>query len=225
MSVSSSGVAEASRDGLAAIVLAAGASRRMGRARNKLLESVAGRPMIAWPVAAFLDAGIERVTVALGHEADAVREALASFGDTLDFVTCPDWREGMGRTIASAVAGGAVLGSDRAALTWEGLFLSVGDLPGLRAEVVLRLIEARAREARSAASLDDGIWVPTAAGRRGHPVLFGAAHADRLVALQGDVGARELIRAAGARVRAVEVGTDAILHDVDTPEDLDRIRG
>ncbi|MBY0400872.1 nucleotidyltransferase family protein [Myxococcota bacterium] len=201
--------------GVVAIVLAAGRSARMGSERNKLVEEVAGRPLVAWPVDALLEAGIERVIVVTGFEAERVRAAL---GERLcSFVDHAGWAEGMGSSLACAVR--AVLAGPTRP---DAILISVGDLPGLRAEHVATVLAA-ARDA-SGRIPAERIVLPTHAGRRGHPVSFGSDWFDALAQLAGDEGARSLLRAHPDRIVEVEVADAGCLRDVDTPDDLNAAR-
>lgn len=193
------------------LVLAAGASTRMGAARNKLLERVGGRPLVAWPVAALSATTIESVFVVLGHEAANVRAALVNDEDNkLRFVTYFDWARGVGDSIAFGVESILAAGSP------SGIVISVGDLPGLRPSIVKTLLAAFAQYAE-----DNAICLPEHAGRDGHPVIFGRAHFNALRQLSGDRGARGLVEAHTENVHRVPVDTDAILRDVDTPAALE----
>lgn len=191
--------------GVVGLVLAAGSSSRMGGDRNKLLEPVGGRPLVAWPVEAMRAAGVDPVLVVTGHDSEALRIALAGCG--CRFVSHAGWPEGMGSSIARGARAAGQLDA-------EGLLVCVGDLPGLRAFHVTQILEAfSGREA---------IVVPVHEGRRGHPVLFGAAFLDALGALEGDVGARPVLDSHPEAIVEVDVGSDAVLRDVDTPTELAR---
>lgn len=197
-----------------AIVLAAGASRRMGEGRNKLLEAIEGRAIVARVVDAFLEAGTRRVVVVVGYEAARVRDALAG-RDRVEFVPNPDWSDGMGHSLAAGARAWLADGGTDA----PGVFVAVGDLPGLASDVIEALCAAHATSSSPRA-----IFVPTHAGRDGHPVLFGRAHLPALAALGGDRGARSIVEANAAHVHRVPVDTDRILRDVDTPDELTRAR-
>jgi len=217
---------------IAAIVLAAGDSSRMGPERNKLLESIDGRPLVAWPVDALLEAGIDPVVVATGFEAERVREALG--GRPCRFVHHAGWAEGMGSTLARVVgalleaapaaiaeSAGPTLPAPRTPPTLPGLdavLVCVGDLPALRSAHV-RAVVAAAREPDGGIAADR-IVVPVHAGRSGHPVLFGAAHLPALARLRGDEGGRSILAANRGSVRRLELEDDAILRDVDTPAEM-----
>jgi molybdenum cofactor cytidylyltransferase len=201
-------------EGYVALVLAAGASRRMGEGRNKLLEEIEGEALVVRVVDAFLAAGVRRVVVAVGYEAERVRSALAG-RPGVAFVSNPAWREGMGRSLAAGVRSLDIDGGEPV----SGVLVTVGDLPRLPTEAVLAVLDAHRADPSPRA-----ICLPTHAGRDGHPVLFGAAHFSALAALEGDRGARAIVEANAEHVRRVPVDSDRILRDVDTPEELARAR-
>jgi molybdenum cofactor cytidylyltransferase len=194
------------------LVLAAGASTRMGAERNKLLVEIGGRALVERVVDTLVEAGVERVVVVLGHEAAAVR---ARLGDRagVEYLEHPGWREGMGSSLAAGARHVVASASDAAIL------VCVGDLPALTAGAVRAVVQAHRGSGRV-----DAICVPTHDGRPGHPVLFGAAWSDALGHLSGDRGARALIEAAGASVVRVPLADPGILEDVDSPADLARWR-
>ena len=199
---------------VAAIVLAAGRSARMGPERNKLVEPIAGRPLVAWPVDALLEAGVERVFVVVGFEAERVREAL--HGRACRFVEHAAWPEGMGRSLARGMH--ALLAE---APLPEAVLVCVGDLPGLRAEDVEAVVDAARSNGPSGAQPGgpfdpERIVVPVFAGRRGHPVCFGARHFEALARCSGDEGARAVLERESARLIRVERSSDSILRDADT---------
>lgn len=201
-------------EGYVALVLAAGASRRMGEDRNKLLEEIDGEALVVRVVDAFPAAGVRRVLVVVGHEAERVRSALAG-RPGVELVSNPAWREGMGGSLAAGMRSLAVDGGEPV----SGVLVTVGDLSELPSEAVERVLEAHHADPSPRA-----ICLPTHAGRDGHPVLFGADHYATLAALGGDRGARAIVEANAEDVRRVPVESDRILRDVDTPEELARAR-
>lgn len=211
---------------VAGIVLAAGRSSRMGPERNKLVEPIAGRPLVAWPVDALLEAGVDPVLVVTGFEAERVQSALG--GSSCRFVRHERWSEGMGSSLARGMRELLALA------LWpplEAVLVCVGDLPGLRAEHVTRVIEA-ALEARAAPDTNDekstipptALVVPTHATRRGHPVLFGSRYFADLARVTGDEGARSILIQNKHSVNLFELDSPAILADIDTPVDLAEAR-
>ena len=188
---------------VAAIVLAAGRSTRMGSA-NKLLCEVAGAPIVRHVAAAALGSRARHVLVVTGHQAEAVRAALA--GLTVTFVANPDYASGL---MSSLKAGIAALPGGIA-----GALVALGDMPLLRPADFDRLIEAFLAAGTS------NIIVPVHGGRRGNPVLWSRRFFPDLMAIEGDVGARHLIGRYGEAVAEVPVDGKAVLVDIDTPEAL-----
>lgn len=191
---------------VAALVLAAGASTRMGGA-NKLLVDVEGRSMLLHVLEAVQSSRVQATVVVLGHERERVAQALRGRG--LIEVYNPDHGRGLGSSLACGVA----------ALPerCEGVIVCLGDMPRVRAEHLNRLIDA----------FEGGceICVPVHAGRRGNPVLWGRRFFPDLRAAEGDVGGRVLLERHPACVCEVPMADDAVLTDVDSPEALRRLRG
>lgn len=192
---------------IAAVILAAGLSSRMGR--NKLLiELDDGRPMIAHVADAAIEAGLKPVIVVTGHEAENVQGVLKGCA-----VTC----------VRNARYEGGLSESLKAGLTAlpesvDGALICLGDMPGVASGHMIRIVSAFAPE-KSAA-----ICVPTWRGRRGNPVLFARSFFAEMMALSGDVGARGLIKAHADQVIEVSMDDGAVLTDVDTDTDLKALR-
>jgi molybdenum cofactor cytidylyltransferase len=186
----------------AAVVLAAGLARRMGR--QKLLLDLNGKPVIRWSVEAVLPR-VDEVIVVTGHQEADVRAALA--GLAVRFARNPRPEDGQGSSIAAGIA--AVSPAARAAL------IALGDQPRLPAEIVPALLDAFAGGGAA-------IVAPVYRGTQGTPVVFGAAVFPELRALAGDVGARAVVRARPERVRLIDFDLP-VPDDVDTPEDYARL--
>lgn len=192
---------------VAAMVLAAGQSRRMGKA-NKLLEAIDGRTMVVAAVEAALAADVASVTVVTGHDAEAVKAALRD--KPVRFVHNPDYADGLSGSLKTAAA--------NAPENADAMIVLLGDMPDVSSSHVDRLIAAfNPLEGRS-------ICVPTANGKRGNPVLWAKRFLPEMLALRGDVGAKHLIGQNEDVVAEVEMGDVGILNDVDTPEALAAIR-
>ena len=187
----------------AAIVLAAGASRRMGPA-NKLLADVDGAPMVRRVVETVLDAVGEDVIVVTGHEPEKVGAALAGLPVTL--VRNPDHASGMSTSLKSGLS--ALPDGIAAAV------ICLGDMPLVTAGHIRDLIRAfDPVEGRA-------ICVPVHGRKRGNPVLWGAQFFGEMLHLSGDVGARHLLEDHADKVHEVIIEDDGVLFDVDTPERL-----
>jgi len=202
---------------VAGLVLAAGSSERMGPDRNKLVEEVDGRALVAIAVDALTGAGLDSVFVVTGSEAEAVEACLRD--RDVRFLHHEGWREGMGSSLAAGVRG--IL----AHAAVDGILVSVGDLPGLRSEWV-GAVRAAFEEAFRAGGEEGAaaLAVAARAGRHGHPVVFGSAYFEALTSLRGDRGGRAILEAARDRLVEVEIASDAIWRDVDTPAGLEAAR-
>jgi molybdenum cofactor cytidylyltransferase len=193
---------------VAALVLAAGQSRRMGQA-NKLLAPVDGRPMVAHAVDAMLASRADPVIVVTGHEAADVRAALGE--RAVVWAHNPDYAAGLSGSLA---AGLAALPADA-----EGVVIGLGDMSRITAAQIDRLIAAfNPLEGRA-------ICVPTVRGKRGNPVLFATRFVPEMRTIGGDVGARHLLGEHAEEVIEIELDDDAALLDIDTPEALAALIG
>lgn len=183
------------------ILLAAGASTRMGRPKQ-LLE-LAGRPLLVRVVEAALAGPVWPVVVVLGAHAEAIRPALARLPVLV--AENPAWAEGMASSIR---AGLATLRQFSRSL--DGTVIAPCDQPAFSAETLHRLIAAQ--QATGA-----GIVAARYAGRPGAPALFLRTHFPALAALTGEAGARGLLHGEAGPVATVDF--PELAHDLDTPED------
>jgi nicotine blue oxidoreductase len=187
--------------GIAGIVLAAGASARMGR--PKMLLPMGGGTLLSVVAQALLDGGLDDVVVVLGHDAEVVRRAARLPEDRrLRVVVNEDWASGMASSLRRGL---------EACAAADAALVALGDQPGITAERVRRIV--------SAWHPNSSLVIPTSGGRAGHPVLFGRALWDELRSLSGDVGGREVVKR--HLDQAVLVPAEP-LADLDTEEDLRR---
>jgi molybdenum cofactor cytidylyltransferase len=192
---------------IAAVVLAAGRSSRMAPA-NKLLTEVEGQAMVARAVDAALASQARPVFVVTGHDATRVRQAVA--GRDVTIVENPAYADGLS---ASLRAGLAALPADV-----DGAVFLLGDMPRVTASHVDRLLAAfNPAEGRA-------ICVPTWRAKRGNPVLWSSRFFPEMGALEGDTGARGLLRQHAEQICEVEMSDDGVLVDVDTPDALAALR-
>jgi molybdenum cofactor cytidylyltransferase len=185
---------------IAAVVLAAGASRRFGS--QKLLADLRGKPVVRWSVETVLEARPGEVIVVVGHEGDAVRAALD--GLEVRAVVNDLWPSGLSSSIRAGIA---ALGPDA-----DGVLIALGDQPGLHGGVVSALLDACSEGGKA-------IVVPSYRGERGHPVIFGSEIFPELLDLRGDRGARDVIARDPSRVTRVELDLPLPM-DVDTVAEL-----
>ncbi|HEY1961994.1 MAG TPA: molybdopterin-binding/glycosyltransferase family 2 protein [Rhizomicrobium sp.] len=187
---------------IAAVVLAAGASSRMGS--NKLLAEIGGAPMVRHVVEAAAASAASPVIVVTGKDAERVQVALAGCG--VRFVNNPEFSKGLSTSLKGGLK---ALPED-----CDGAVILLGDMPDVNAALIDKLIAAfNPTEGRA-------ICVATHAGKRGNPVLFARRFFAEMESIEGDVGARGLIGACPELVCDVEAESDAPLIDLDTPEAL-----
>jgi molybdenum cofactor cytidylyltransferase len=192
---------------VAAIVLAAGRSTRMG-GPNKLLAELNGRKLARIATERALASKAQEVIVVTGHQADLIEQALA--GLKVKFVRNPDFAAGL----ASSVKAGIAAVSSEA----DGAVVCLGDMPLIDAGLIDRLIEAFAPDRGQL------IVVPVAEGRRGNPVLWSRRFFKELMTLEGDIGARHLIAKHAEAVAEVPVEGEGAFLDIDTPQGLEIAR-
>ena len=188
---------------VAALVLAAGRSTRMG-AVNKMLAEIGGKPLVRIAAEQAVASHAHPVIVVTGHEREKVEAALN--GLPVRFVRNADYAEGLGTSLKAGIA--AV--PEEA----DAVVVCLGDMPQVDAALINRLIAAFDPE-RGAL-----VVVPSIDGRRGNPVVWSRRFFHDLMAIQGDVGARHLIGNYAEVVVEVPVAGEAALTDVDTPESL-----
>jgi CTP:molybdopterin cytidylyltransferase MocA len=182
----------------AAIVLAAGGSRRLGRPKQ-LLE-IDGVPLLRRAVETALATGPVHAVVVLGAESQRMRAALADL--RVEAVECPDWAEGMGASLRAGIT--------RMPVGADGALVVLCDQPALDSAHLASLV-ASWRESPACAVAS------RYAGVRGVPALLPRAWFGELAAARGDAGARELLR---GRANVREVVNEALARDIDLPGDV-----
>jgi len=184
------------------ILLAAGESRRMG-ATNKLTLPVDGRPLLRHAVETLLASRLRELVVVLGHEADRAKKLLKDVNATL--VDNEHYREGQ---MSSVHCGLAALADP-----CDGVMICLSDQPLLTSGDIDFLIDAFASRERGS------ILVPTYRGRRGNPIVL--ANEQRAAILGGgrNLGCKRLIERNPDLVTTVEIDSEHVVFDLDTPED------
>jgi len=190
---------------IAAVVLAAGLSSRMGT--NKLLQEWRGIPLLRWAVEAALKSDARPIIVVTGNDATRVEAVLK--GLDVRFVHNPNYREGLSTSLKAGIQ--AVPASA------DGAMVLLGDMPEVDATLLNRMV--------AAFSPPDGrsICVAMHDHRRGNPVLWARSFFAEIEALSGDEGAKRLFAAHEDLICEIEAGS-AVLRDIDTPEALAALR-
>lgn len=180
---------------VAAIVLAAGASRRLGS--PKQLQTLNGEALLQRAVRVAAEVECSPVIVVLGADAEKIRAA-CPLSDAVVVVN-GGWEEGMASSLCLGVETSRVLAKDA-----EGIVVMTCDQPAVTAAHLRKLMGT------------DSIVASRYAGRNGVPAFFPARDFDVLMKLQGDAGARELV----AFAEAVDLDGGEV--DIDTVADLEQ---
>ena len=192
---------------VAAVLLAAGRSTRMG-AVNKMLAEIGGKSLVRIAAEQAIASRAQPVIVVTGHERERVEAALK--GLPVRLVHNPNFSEGLGTSLKTGIA--SVPQEADAAI------VCLADMPQVDAALINRLIAAFDPE-RGAL-----VVLPSIDGRRGNPVVWSRRFFHDLMSIQGDIGARYLIGNYAEAVVEVPVSGDAALTDVDTPESLSAVK-
>jgi molybdenum cofactor cytidylyltransferase len=197
-------LAEGTEAPVPVVILAAGASRRLGE--PKQFVPFRGRSLLAHAIAMATAADCGPVLVVLGAGADALREEATGAGARV--VENPDWATGMASSVRAAIAAVAAEVPEA-----EAMLFTVCDQPLVTADLLAAIVRAHR----------DGSMLVAAAydGATGVPALFARRYFDELRELSGDVGARRVLARHAADVRAIPFPGGEL--DIDAPADVARL--
>lgn len=190
------------------VLLAAGASRRMGGGTSKMLLALDGEPLVRRQAARARAAGLDPLVVVLGHQAEAVRDALAGLDCVFTLTADP-----MGPTSGSLHAGLHAMPPDVHAAV-----VMLGDMPRVSTAMLVALLDAdRGTNAPLVVSRygDDGVLAP--------PLLFRRALWPELLAWHGEGCGKAVVNAHRDEAALLDWPADA-LQDIDTPADYEALR-
>lgn len=191
---------ESPKEKIAAVILAAGASIRMGQ--PKLLMPWNGKPILHYAVSTALESGLSPVLVITGKYHDELAAALYSYPVTLVHNT--DWLDGQSTSVRRAILSLPKLIS--------AVIFLLGDQPKIPAAAIQALVGYYIKS-----NPRPSILAPVVNGRRANPVLFDRSVFPDLLKLEGDAGARQVF--AKHPPVTIEMNEPGLLFDVDSPED------
>jgi len=183
------------------ILLAAGHSTRFGE-ENKLLARVDGEPLVRRAARSLLSAELAGVVAVLGHQSEAVADALAGLDVETQFN--PDHGDGQ----STSVRTGVETARER---EWDAAVFGLGDMPFVDPASIDALVSVYRER-------DETAVAPAYEGARGNPVLFDREHFDALSSVRGDRGGRAIVERVGTLVTVDDSGVRA---DIDRQSDLD----
>jgi molybdenum cofactor cytidylyltransferase len=190
---------------IAGLILAAGESSRMGTPKATL--TYRGRTFVEWILQTLQEAGLERIVVVLGHQAEDIQRQVKI--EAAQVVINPDYRSG--QTSSLQVGLRSLMAEEL-----EAVLLCLVDHPAVAAETVRRIV---ATFQQSGAP----VVIPTYQGRRGHPVLIARQVFGELLGLGCDAGADSVVRRYRPATQFVAVEDEGIVMDVDDPESYRRL--
>ena len=194
---------------ISAIVLAAGASTRMGQAKAALPLGQTGETVAARVVRSMLEGGVPEVVVVAGAHIDAVRAAMPSHEPRARLIEHPGWNRGQ---LSSLIAGLDAIDTPLV----EAVLVTLVDVPLVRASTVAAVIEAWRRTRAP-------IVRPAQGDRHGHPVIFDRSVFADLRAADPNTGAKAVFEIHRDHIVNVEVTDAGAFEDIDTPEDYKKL--
>lgn len=192
------------RRNIAAVVLAAGGSTRMGR--PKLLLPWRGEALIRWPVKTALEAALSPVLVVTGAMTDEIERSLS--GLDVRIVHNPDWDQGQSTSVRCGIRS--------LPDTTEAVIFLLGDQPQVPVSFIQKMITAYRSNEQPIP-----IFVSAYQGKRGNPVLFDRSFFQELMTLQGDAGGRLIF--SKHPLNFIPVEDPDMLFDIDSPDDYDNL--
>jgi molybdenum cofactor cytidylyltransferase len=189
-----------------AVILAAGASSRMGKAKQLL--PLGESTVLAQTLALVQSAAMHEIVLVLGASAEIIRRQLPT-PQELKIVVNQAYQQGIASSLRAGLS--AVDPGSEAAL------ILLGDQPFIRPQTLDRIVEEYRRSRAQ-------IVIPVHQGQRGNPVLLDRSVFAEVMALEGDVGSRAIFASHLDGTVNVEVEDAGILLDLDEPADYERLK-
>ena len=186
---------------ISAILLAAGQSKRMN-GENKLTKKIQGNPLVKLSVKNILASSTNELIIVLGYQKEII-EKLIGKNKKIKIVFNKNFENGM----ASSIKTGLVHCSEKS----EAFFICLGDMPLVNYNIYNQLIKSRNNKK---------IIVPTYKGQQGNPVLFSKSIKEKIMTIQGDVGAKRILELNEDKVLNVEINDSCITKDFNTMDNF-----
>ena len=193
----------------AGLILAAGESSRFGELKQ--LASVDGQPLLARVVRAALSSALDKTILVLGFSAERISRQLGSILDDpgLSVITNTAYKAGMATSIRAGMA--------QIDESFDSAMIILGDFPLLNSHIIDQVLQAYRTSGR-------GICLPVRDDRWGHPICLSRRFFDSLMQIEGDIGAREIIKRNWSEVYPFNIGEDGCFFDVDTQQDMEHLK-
>ena len=182
---------------ISAILLAAGQSKRMN-GENKLTKEIQGIPLIKLSVKNILASSINELIIVLGHQ-KAIIEKLIDKNKKIKFVFNKNFESGMASSIKT--------GLNHLSEKTEAFFICLADMPMVNHDIYNQIISSKNNKE---------IIVPTYKGQQGNPVLFSNSMKDKIMNIQGDIGAKKILELNKDKIFNLEINDQSITKDFNT---------
>ena len=193
----------------AGIILAGGSSTRFGR--PKQLLKLKGKYLLEYVLTAALESKLNHVVLVLGHDHQNILQALGActIHERLQVVINHRYLEGQSRSLQAGLL--------KIRQTFPSVMFLLGDQPLLDSNTIDHMLDRFRYSGKD-------ICVPVCKGKRGNPTIFNRVLYDQLLAIEGDIGARNIIRANPERVLYLEMNDPLCFFDIDSPKDLTNLQ-
>ncbi len=196
---------------ISAILLAAGESSRM-KGENKLSKKIDGIPIIKYAVKNILGSSVDEIIIVLGHEKSII-ENIIDKNKKIKFIYNENYKNGMSSSIKK--------GLNNINKKSEAFFICLGDMPNVNQNIYNKLIKSRYNYNKKFSSEQKKeIVVPTFEEKNGNPILFSKFMTKQILNINGDVGAKEILKLNKNKILYVPIRNSGITLDFDTEEDF-----
>jgi len=189
----------------AGIILAGGSSTRFGR--PKQLLKLKGKYLLEYVLNAALESELNHVVLVLGHEHQNILQTLeaCTTHERLQVVINHRYLEGQSRSLQAGLL--------KIRQTFPAVMFLLGDQPMLDSNTIDHMLDRFRYSGKD-------ICVPVCNGQQRNPTIFNRVLYDQLMAIEGDIGARDIIRANPGRVLYIEMNDPLCFFDIDSQKDL-----
>ena len=196
---------------ISSILLAAGQSSRMN-GENKLTKEINGIPLIKYAVKNILGSAVDELIIVLGHEREILEKTIED-NKKIKFV--------YNSNFASGVASSIKIGLENISKKSEAFFICLGDMPNVNQNIYNKLIKSRNNyNKKFSMKYKKEIIIPTFEKEYGNPILFSKYMKEKIMQVNGDTGAKEIIQLNKDKILNIPFTQDGILLDFDTEDNF-----
>ena len=189
--------------------MAGGSSTRFGR--PKQLLKLKGKYLLDYVLSAALGSELNHIVLVLGHDHQNILQALETrtTHKRLQVVINHHYLEGQSRSLQAGLL--------KIRQAFPSVMFLLGDQPMLDSNTINHMLDKFWYSGKD-------ICVPVCKGKRGNPTIFNRVLYDQLMAIEGDTGARDIIRANPERVLYIELDDPLCFFDIDSQKDLENLQ-